>query len=286
TLPFHKIDWTGLVFGLTDAATGKIGIIDQTGLSINSTDASLVGISEFTFDAFNFTTKVGGKLLEPVNTLDINVDLPAIVMSSVNFRGGNIFFGEGLEVTFTGMSNLTNNLSPDYFQVTGTNTAKFLGKSGLYKAYYLISTGYLYIEPLPNAVYPDVLWICGNNFGRPQSPYVTTSSWNWNSPLDYAPCRLVSPGVYQVTVYANNTVGTDGLGSFNFKFFHQQTWAATGLEQTQEEWSTKYTVSSPLMAIDAANNHGNTIGIPSAFSGVYQITLNQNDMTIKAIKIN
>ncbi|MDO9152657.1 MAG: DUF5016 domain-containing protein, partial [Paludibacter sp.] len=62
---FKRVDWTGLVFGLVDVATGKIGLIDQTGSSINATDGTLVGISEFTFDALMFTAKVGGKKLEP-----------------------------------------------------------------------------------------------------------------------------------------------------------------------------------------------------------------------------
>jgi len=286
TVPFHRIDWSGMVFGVVDAATGKIGRIDQTGLSINSTDATLVGISTFSFDALKFVPKVGGKLLEPVKTLDINADLPAIVLNSVNFRGGNVYFGEGVEVTFTGITNLTNNLSPDYFQVTGTNTATFLGKTGLYRVNYLINAGYLYIEPQSTVVYPDVLWICGLGFGRPQAPYTVTAITNWkwdNSPLNYAPCRLVSQGIYQATIYVENTIGTDNLGSLNFKFFHQRNWSANGLEQQQEEWSTKYTVSPPLTASSLAGNVGNTMGAGIAFSGVYRITLNMNDMTIKAV---
>lgn len=289
---FHSIDWTGMVFGVTDLATGKIGPIVENGLPINSSDPSLVGISTFTFDALKFTTKVGGKLLEPVKTLDINLDLPPIVLNSINFRGGNVFFGDNVEVTFTGLTNLSNNLCPDYFEVTGPTTAKFHGKSGLYKAYYLISSGYLYIEPQPKTIYPDVLWICGEGFGRPQTPFVVTSSWNWSSPLDYAPCALIAAGVYQVTIYVKNDIVTTpatslllGLGTLNFKFFHQQTWAATGQEKLQEEWSTKYTVQAPLMAIDVDGNHGNTIGNGTVFSGIYRITLNENDKTIKIVKL-
>ena len=277
---FKRIDWTGLVFGLTNATTSAIGLINSTGLSIDGTDAKLVGISNFTFDALQFTSKVGGKLLEPVTTLDVNVDLPLNPPSlqiNTDFRGGNIYFGEGVEVTFTGITNLTNNLSPDYFQVTGPTTAKFLGKTGLYKAYYLTTAGYLYIEPQPDAVYPDVLWICGKNFGRPQSPYTTTTSWNWRSPLDYAPCRPIADGIYQVTVYADNELGTDGFGTFNFKFFDQQGW--TGSEET----STNFTVSLPLVSRTDVNNVGNVSGSPTAFKNVIQITLNKNDKTIKAV---
>jgi len=275
--PFNSIDWSGLVFGKVG---NVIGLVDSTGTSINSTDAKLVGISDFTFDALMFTSKVGGKLLEPATTLNVNLDLPAIVLSSTNFRGGNVYLGENVVVTFTGITtDLANSISPDYFQVTGTNTAKFLGKTGLYKAYFLISANYLYIEPQPETVAPNVLWICGANFGRPSSPYTTTSSWNWNSPLDYAPCRLISSGIYQVTIYANNVIGTDGFGGFNFKFYDQRGWV--GVEET----SSNYTVSLPLVSRVDPNNIGNISG-PVAFDGVYQITLNQNDKTIKAIKLN
>jgi len=282
---FNKEDYTGLVWGKNGDG---MGIIAATGSSFSITDATLVGISEITFDALKFKATVGGKLLEPVTTLDINADLPAdptTISGVTGFRGGNVYFGENVEVTFTGITgSLANSISPDYFQVTGTNTAKFLGKTGLYKAYYSTTAGYLYIEPQPSVVYPDVLWICGVGFGRPSSPYTTTSSWNWNSPLDYAPCRLVSTGVYQVTVYVKNaatTSTTSLIGTLNFKFFDFRGW------NNGEELSTDYTVSSPLSASSEAGNLGNTVGLSAnPFEGVYTITLNKNDHTIKAVKVN
>jgi len=291
---FKRIDWTGKVFGLLPS--GVIGLIDPTGASISSSDGTLVGISEFTFDAIKFTTKVGGKLLEPVTTLDVTADLPAsptTLTENTNFRGGNVYFGEGVEVSFTGITGtLANSISPDYFQVTGTNKAKFLGKTGLYKAYFLTTAGYLYIEPQPEAIYPDAIWVCGAGFGRPQqSPYptLTTTPWNWNSPLEYAPCRLVSTGVYQVTLYLKNIATTDAitgavnvLGSCNFKFFNKRGWW-----DGHEQLSTSYTVSTPLFQCASAGNVGNTVGhSDTPFEGIYQITLNQNDNTMKVVKLN
>jgi hypothetical protein len=273
---FNVIDYTGLVFGKVGEG---IGLIDSTGLSINSTDGTLVGISEFTFDALKFTAKVGGKLLEPVKTLDINLDLPAITMSAKNFRGGNVYFGENVEVTFTGITtDLANSLSPDYFQVTGTNTAKFLGKTGLYKAYFLIEANYMYIEPQPETLYPNALWICGTGFGRPSSPYMTTASWNWNSPLDYVPCRLVSTGIYQATIYVKNTAGTGMYGTTDFKFFHKRGWW-----DGHEEWASLYTISPPFLGPGDVNGNMKVFST-NLIEGVYQITLNQNDKTIKAVK--
>jgi len=275
---FKRIDWSGKVFGKVGDG---IGYVDSLGLSLPAIDPALVSISTFTFDEYKFTASVGGKLLEPVLTLNVNTDLPAIVLSATDFRGGNIYFGENVEVTFTGITtDLANSISPDYFQITGPNTAKFLGKTGLYKAYFLISANYLYIEPQPETIAPNVLWICGKGFGRPSSPFTATSSWNWNSPLDYAPCRPVSAGIYQVTVYAKNELGTDGFGTFNFKFFDQRGWDGNA------ELSSGYTVSLPLVARKDVNNVDNVSGSATPFEGVYQITLNQNDKTIKAIKLN
>jgi len=283
---FKRIDSTGMIFGKVGDG---IGLITIRGESAAITDATLIGISEFTFNALKFTSKVGGKLLEPVKTLDVNVDLPTkpeTLINNTDFRGGNIYFGENVEVTFTGISgSLANSISPDYFQVTGTNTAKFLGKTGLYKAYYLTTANFLYIEPQPEALYPDALWICGTGFGRPSTPYSATASWNWNSPLDYYPCRLVSTGIYQATMYCKNTPNTDPLnlyGGLDFKFFHKRGWW-----DGHEEWSTNYTVSAPLAPSAEAGNLGNTVGLSAnPFEGVYKITLNQNDHTIKAVKMN
>jgi len=284
---FKRIDWTGMVFGLVDAATGKIGLIDQTGSSIDATDGALVGISIFSFDALHFTSKLGGKLLEPVLTLDVLADLPANPITLVNntdFRGGNVYFGENVEVTFSGITtDLANSISPDYFEVTGTNKAKFLGKTGLYKAYFLTTANYLYIEPQPELLFPDALWVCGEGFGRPSTPYMTTASWNWNSPLDYIPCRLVSTGIYQITVYVKNSAGTGTslFGTLNFKYFHKRGWW-----DGHEEWSTLYTVSPPFLSTAEAGSVGNVVTLgTNLFEGVYRITLNQNDHTIKSVKL-
>lgn len=289
---FKRIDWTGMVFG--KVGTG-IGLINSTGESLSITDGTLVGISIFSFDALNFTAKVGGKLLEPVKTLDVIADLPAkpeTLIANTDFRGGNIYFGENVEVTFTGIAgSLANNISPDYFQVTGTNTAKFLGKTGLYKAYYLTTANYLYIEPQPEAIYPDALWICGTGFGRPQTPYSVTAStdlktdWKWDSPLEYYPCRLVSSGIYQVTLYCKNEPGKDKdgkvttYGKLDFKYFHKRGWW-----DGHEEWASKYTVSAPFLGPVITNGNVNVLS-ETVVDGVYRFTLNQNDKTITAVKL-
>ena len=285
---FNKVDWSGLVFGKVGDGVGLVDSLSnaQSSASITSTDATLVGISEFTFDALKFTVKVGGKLLEPVKTLDVIADLPlnpASLNNPAGFRGGNVYFGEGVEVTFTNITNLTNNISPDYFQVTGTNTAKFLGKTGLYKAYLYTPTGYLYIEPQPETLYPDIVWVCGTGFGRPQSPYVTTASWNWNSPLDYYPTRKIAEGIYQVTMYCKNEPSTDVAniyGKCDFKFFHKRGWW-----DGHELWVDTYTLTPPFLGPTGVKGNVKLLS-GTVLDGVYRFTVNENNKTFTAEKLN
>jgi len=280
---FKRVDWTGLVFGKVGDG---IGLIDQTGESINATDGTLVGISIFTFNALQFKVKIGGKLLEPVKTLDIIADLPAnpaTLSNPADFRGGNVYFGENVEVAFSGITgDLANSISPDYFEITGPNTAKFLGKTGLYKAYYLTTANYLYIDPQPEMLYPEVLWVCGTGFGRPSAPYVSTGSWNWNNPLDYYPCRQVSAGVYQVTMYCKNTPSTNTniYGGLDFKFFHKRGWW-----DGHETWVNDYAVQAPFLG--PADVGGNVkVLSASVVEGVYKFTLNTNNKTLTYQKLN
>ncbi len=277
---FKKVDWSGLVFGKVGDG---IGLIDQTGDPITSTDEALVGISELTFDALKFTVAPGGRLLEPVTTLDINADLVPMVMASKDFLGGNVYFGEGLEVTFTGLTDLQKSLPPDYFEITGSNTAIFLGKTAIYKGYYYVEGEYLYVEPQPDVIYPEAMWICGTGFGRPSLPYETTSSWNWNTPFDYAPVRLVSDGVYQVTIYGLNTDDdVNGFGSLDFKFFFKRGW----WDAAHEIDAAQFTVTSPFFGRTDPGNTGNVNAGSEPLEGVFRITLNENDKTIDIVKIN
>lgn len=270
---FSKVDWSGLVFGKVGDG---IGVIDQSGDPITDSDPTLVGISEITFDALKFTSHVGGKLLEPVTTLDINTELTPVVMAGKDFLEGNIYFGEGVEVTFTGLADLQKSLPPDYFEITGANTATFQGKNAIYKAYYYKDGEYLYVEPQPDVIFPDALWICGTGFGRPSAPYEVTSSWNWNSPFDYAPAMLVSDGVYQVTIYGLNTDGGFGFGTLDFKFFYKRGW----WDAAHEIDAADYAVTAPFFGRTDVGNTGNINAGTAPLEGIFKVTLDMNAKTI------
>ena len=276
---FSKVDWSGLVLGLKD---GAINFVTPDDDYIEVSDPTLLSITTLTFDAYNLTSTIAGKLLEPVTTLDINADLSPMVMASEDFLGGNVYFGKDVEVTFTGLTNLANSLAPDYFEITGENTARFLGNTAVYKAYYYVGGNYLYVEPQPDVIYPEALWVCGTGLGRPSAPYETTTSWNWNSPFDYVPCRLVSEGVYQFTAYMKNQPDGNGYGTLDFKYFFKRGW----WDAEHEINASEYTVGEPLYGLWEEGKYGNVNGMTTPFEGVYQVTLDINNKTLTSVKLN
>jgi hypothetical protein len=276
---FNKADWSGPVFGYKDGGINLVNVDDDF---IEISDPGLLSITQITFDAFALTTTFTGKPLEPVTTLDINNDLSAMLMAGKNFKGGNVYFGKDLEITFTGITNLSNSLAPDYFEVTGENTAKFIAPTGIYKAYYYVDGNYLYVEPQPDVIYPEALWVCGTGLGKPSSPYTTTTSWNWNTPFDYVPCVKISEGVYQFTAYMKNTPDGSGYGTLDFKYFFKRGW----WDADHEINASLYTVSEPLYGLWVEGKYGNVNGGTAPFEGVYRVTLDMNNNTLTPVKIN
>jgi len=289
---FNRVDWTGMVFG---DVNGELGIVQQGGDSIKITNLSLVGIKSVTLDLFNFTVTATGNLLTPATDIDVGTFGDKTIAStdylnnttSDTWKMTQMYLGKDVEITFTGIGDLANGLALDFFEVTGANTAKFLGNTGVYTLYYLPSADYLWVEQ-PNATYPDVLWFDGVGFGRPATPYAKTSSWNWNSPLEYAFCRTVSPGVYQITMYANHEINDDPDNgwryNFSAKFYWQRGWGSNGVGEVD---ARQYTISSNLLYAPTDHDLGNFYGT-DAFAtapGVYRFTLDTNAKTADFVKI-
>ena len=278
---FNRVDWTGMVFGNVN---GDFGIVQQGGDSINISDPTIVGVQSIKLDLFNFTVTATGDPLLPVTSIDVgkfsNKDIASTDYLNVSTTdtwktNPKVYLGKDVEITFTGIGNLANGLTPDFFEVTGANTAKFLGETGVYAVYYLPSADYLWVEQ-PAATFPDALWLDGVGFGRPATPYAKTSSWNWNSPLEYVFCRKVSPGVFQATIYAQHEDNSDPENgwryAFSAKFFGQRGWAPYEVDARQ------YTISTDLLNAPTDHDLGNFYGTPNFVSapGVYRFTIDTN----------
>ena len=287
-----KIDWTdtsNLVFGWVNNGLGLVG---QDGSMITLTDPTIYGFKKITVDLFNFTVKGEGTKLAPVTELNIS-GFPSVQLSSTNhlntstvetWKRAQVYMGKDVEMTITGVTNLTNSLNPDFFEVTGTNKAKFLGETGLYTVYYHPGKNFVFVE-IPAATYPDALWLCGVGFGPACTPLQKTSSWNWNTPLEYLYCRKVSTGVYQATFYAEHVIDPSAAEpwrlTFSAKFFHQKGWGG-------EQDARTYTFPNTLLTAPTTADLGNFVGTAdlAAAPGIYRFTINVNTKTFTFVKIN
>ncbi len=285
-----RVDWTGMTFGMPNGKFGQIYAADEPLISLN--DPTIYGYNKITVDLFNFTVVGEGKKLEPATELNLtsfgtvalNSTNHLNVTTQKNWRSTQIYLGKNVEITFTGFGNLNTSLTPDFFEVTGANKAKFLGETGIYMLYFLPAANYLYVEQ-PAAVFPSVLWLDGVGAGRPVAPFIKTTSWNWNSPEEYIFCRRVSEGIYQATFFAEHaedlTFTEPWRLRFSMKFFHQRGWGG-------EEDARTYNIGTNLLFAPTANDVGNFMGTDNLVgqAGVYRITINTNAKTVSFVKLN
>lgn len=298
---FRKIDWVNpdnLVFGMINGGVGLVdvtvngSVITVTGDVIKISDPTLVGFKKITLDLFNFTVKGEGDKLTPATTMNI-ANFSTLQMTSVDnmnvatkedWKSIKMYLGRDTEMTISGLADVGNMMDPTFFEVTGTNKVKFLGETGVYIVYFLPRLNYVYVEQ-PEAVFPNALWLVGVGMGPARTPGIKTSSWNWNTPLEYKFCRKVSEGIYEAVFYANHEVDPNAAEpwrlTFGVKFMHQRTWG-------NEESSQNYAMPNSYLYSPSPNDKGN-FNATADFAnlpGIYRFTININNKTTSFVKIN
>ena len=290
---FKKIDWLNpenLVFGTVNGAMSLVDVTVEgntttvSGDVIKLYDPTLVGFKKITLDLFNFTVVGEGDKLMPATTMNISnfgtVQLTSIdhmnVATKEDWKSTVMYLGEGTEMTITGLSDVANCMNPTFFEPTGANTVKFLGKTGIYTVYFHPGLEYVFVEQ-PNAVYPDALWLVGVGAGPARTPGVKTNSWNWNSPLEYHFCRKVSEGVFESVFYAEHEIEPTAAEpwrlTFGVKFMHQRGWGGEESSQNYQLPANGYLFSP------SPNDKGNFAGTPEFknLPGIYRFVLDINN---------
>lgn len=297
---FKKIDWANtdnLIFGWIN---GGINLVDVTidgstttvtGDVIHLAEPTLVGFKTITLDLYNFTVKGEGDKLMPATSLN-TANLTTVQLTSVDhmntaikedWKSMKMYLGKNTEMTISGVSDVGNCMDPTFFEVTGTNTVKFLGETGIYTVYYLPRLDYVFVEQ-PDAVYPNALWLVGVGSGPARTPAIKTSSWNWNSPLEYHFCRKVSEGIFESVFYALHEVDATAAEpwrlTFGVKFMQQRGWG-------NEISSQDYAMPNSYLYSPSPNDKGNFNGTAdfAGLPGIYRFTLNVNTKTTSFVKI-
>jgi hypothetical protein len=195
-----------------------------------------------------------------------------------------MYLGEGTEMAISGVTDVENSMNPTFFNYNEGNKVEFLGKTGIYTVYYLPRLEYVFVEQ-PKAVYPDALWLVGVGSGPARMPAIKTSSWNWNSPLEYHFCRKISEGVFEAVFYANHEVDETAKEpwrlTFGVKFMHERGWGG-------EESSNNYALpANGYLFSPTVSDVGNFNGTPefANLPGIYRFVLNVNTKTSTFVKI-
>ena len=296
---FGRVDWSKPVFGMLN---GKLTMITESqfnageATSVTLSDDAIEGIDTITFNPLTFELTYGGKVAQPVTTLDMQTDLaeaPTYISSSSVaklYRGAKIFFDENSEVEITGCTDLAKAYNLDWMEYLGGNKIKFLGKKDQYYVSYDIANDYLVVEPLYELTTPDVMYLCGVGMGQPSANPSATSGWGFDSPNQNFVARPLGNSVYQFTVYMKNEQSTDyaNYGTLNFKFFHQHGWGGEedGGTYTQTGLNIKGIDSTTGIVKDGekgdgseGNEKGNWIATNEPFEGIYRITLDSDKKT-------
>lgn len=284
---FGRIDWNYPVFGMKD---DKLSLITQeefesgVATSIQLSNENIESIDTIQFDPMTFDLYFGGKVAQPVSALDVNADLAEV--AGKTYRYSKIFFDPAIEVTISGVTNMATAYNLDYMELKDGNVVKFLGEKGMYEVYYLPDEDYIVVEPLRDAVYPNVMWMTGVGFGLPVAAPKVQGGWGFDNLGQYIACRTVAPKVYQFTAYLKNGANADfeTYGSLNFKFFHQKGWGGEEVGGNYEQigLNIKGVGSEGLTKVngDTGAEAGNWIAnTQEEFEGIYRITLDQNKLT-------
>ena len=290
---FGRVDWNYPVFGMKD---GKIALITEEQLAngeastILLADDNIQSIDTVQFNPLTFDLHFGGKVAQPISSLDVMTDLAEV--AGKTYRYAKIFFDPALEVTISGVTNINMAYNLDYMEYMGNNKVKFLAERGMYDVYYLTDLDYIVVDPLADAVYPNVMWMTGVGFGYPTAEPEVKGGWGFDNPGQYIGCRTVAPKVYQFTVYLKNGANADfeTYGSLNFKFFHQKGWGGEEIGGNYQQIGLPIHGVSPegLTKVngDTGAESGNWIAnTQEEFEGVYRITLDQNKFTTTYEKI-
>ncbi|MBQ9522355.1 MAG: DUF5016 domain-containing protein [Paludibacteraceae bacterium] len=298
---FGRIKWEDPVFGLMKDEITLISqeqFEDGLATSIPLGNDAYETLDTIIFDPITFEITIGGKVAEPVTTLDVINDLeenPSFISSSAvakRYRGAKIFFDPAIEaIELVGVKNPEMAYNLDFMEYLGDGKVRFLGDKGMYYVSYSEQYDYIIVEPLYDLVYPEVMYVCGVGLGQPCAEPVATSGWGFDSPEQNLVARAISTNVYQFTAYMLNgeNADYDDYGSLNFKFFHQHGWGGEEAGGNYEQ------IGLPIVGVgpdgltkkdgSTGNEKGNWIARTEPIEGIYRITLDLNNHTTNYEKL-
>ncbi|MCE5174317.1 MAG: T9SS type A sorting domain-containing protein [Bacteroidales bacterium] len=178
----------------------------------------------------------------------------------------NIPLVQNGEVSFTSFDqDLTTMLRPDLFDNISGTTARFIGQSRNWRAFYNTVNRFMYIQTYNSE--DDLLWYAGLGGGFPLPPYAATSDWFATEPHGYFSFKQTGTNVYELLIYLNTNMA--------FQVYRKVAWGTVVAPLTS--------LTPSLLKVEANND---AVPGPAFIPGVYNLKVNVEAKTVELIPYN
>lgn len=243
----NQIDYSGIVWGLSGS---NIAVVNEASASsIETPNSEGHGIKSISFDMYSF------KLTKRVN-YTVTFDKTMMTVSpkgGIDYLYKNMTMVQDCEVKFENFNRSPSSMvRPDLFTDFEGNTARFVGSSRVWRAFYNQDKGFFYFQTNNNEA--DLLWLTGTGGGFPLPPYAATFDWFGTEPHGYFSFLKTGTDTFSMVLYLAN--------GFVLQPYRMVAWG------TVLSWNS---ITPELFKVNS-NNDG--VQGPNFTPGVYHLTVN------------
>lgn len=259
-----EIDYTGFVWA---SDNGTIKVMGDKGVNINTIDADIRVIKEIEFNVFNFTTILGGEMIDPNNIVLNPEDMSDDIINGIMVKNITLNLTNGQELIIDGdLLDEDVYFEYNYFEKIEDDKIKFLGENGTWNIYFGVEAKNVLVQNANNYSYPQAYLVCGAGLGYPSYvANVASITWNFKTVYDCIPFKNIGDNKFQAMVYFNAEIA-------DFKPFENDGWGG-------ELKANEFIVPS---IIDNSDDSGNWKASENAVSGVYIFTLDVQNKIMEA----
>lgn len=243
----NEIDYSGIVWG--SSGNNLVVVNEDWEPSIDTPNSEGHGIKSITFDMYSFKLK---KLVDYAVTFDLET-MTVSPKGGIDYLYKNAMMVQDCEVKFENFDRSPSAIvRPDLFTDFQDNTARFVGASRIWRAFYNRDKGFFYFHTNNNEA--DLLWLTGIGGGFPLPPYTATFDWFGTEPHGYFSFLRTGVDTFSIVLYL-----ADGFALQPYRMV---------------AWGTVLSWNSTTPEFFKVNPNNDGVQGPNFTPGVYQLTVN------------
>lgn len=245
--PNNQIDYSEIVWGLS--GSNIVVVNEASATSIDTPNSEGHGIKSISFDMYSFNLT---KLVDYTVTFNM-ATMTVTPKGGINYLYTDATMVQDCEVEFENFDRSPMAIvRPDLFTDFEGNTARFVGPSRVWRAFYNQDKGFFYFQTNNNEA--DLLWLTGAGGGFPLPPYAATFDWFGTEPHGYFSFLRTGADTFSMLLYLAE--------GFVLQPYRMVSWG------TVLSWNS----TTPQFFKVNPNNDG--VPGPEFTPGVYQLTVN------------